>query len=336
MVWGRTTRFIVYGAGGIGSTIGGHLFRTGYEVLLVGNSAHVDRINKSGLRLVTLDEVYVLKVSAYKKAEELIPFRDDDVLLLTAKSQHTLTCLGQLKNAGFPKSLPIFCVQNSICNEALVTRCFDRVYGVLVSVPAIFLEPGEVINPISRNNGLLEVGLYPSGSDELARMVADAFKKAGFGGGVNDFVMKAKAAKCLENLANAMLAITDDIGDSSQFMAAAREEAMKVWKAAGIEWEDHELFQKRIRSINGTTIVPKGYKKKPDSSSQSLMKGSGNIEAEQLNGDVVKLGRMLDIESPYNMILWRLADEMAQKRERPGKYTVEDITRLLSKERLVN
>lgn len=38
-------RFIVYGAGGIGSTIGAHLFRQGYEVVLVGNAAHVDAIS---------------------------------------------------------------------------------------------------------------------------------------------------------------------------------------------------------------------------------------------------------------------------------------------------
>ena len=51
-------RFIVYGAGAIGSTIGGHLFRTGHDVVLVANMEHVDKIRKSGLRLVTPDEAY--------------------------------------------------------------------------------------------------------------------------------------------------------------------------------------------------------------------------------------------------------------------------------------
>lgn len=107
-------RFIVYGAGAIGSTIGGHLFRTTDDVILVANSPHVDKIRESGLRLVKPDETYVLKIPACKKAKELVPFTDDDIVLLTAKSQHTLTCLGQLKNAGSPRSLPIFCVQNSL------------------------------------------------------------------------------------------------------------------------------------------------------------------------------------------------------------------------------
>ena len=321
----------MYGSGAIGSTVGGHLHRTGHEVILVGNSAHVDRIHESGLRLVTPDETYVLKIPACKKAEELVPFREDDVLLLTAKSQHTLTCLGQLKNAGSPRILPIFCVQNSICNEPLATRSFDRVYGVMVSVPAIFLHPGEVINAISGNNGFLEVGLYPSGSDELARKVVEAFEKAGFASNINDFVMKAKAAKCLGNVSNAMSALTSDMGDSSEFMAVVREEAMKVWRAAGIEWEDREEFEKRVRSQRRTITMPKAYENNEwgDSSWQSLMRGTGNIEAEQLNGDVVEMGHMLGIETPYNEFLWRLADETAKKGEKPGKYMPEDLARML-------
>jgi 2-dehydropantoate 2-reductase len=324
-------RFIVYGAGAIGCTIGGHLFRTAHDVILVANSAHADKIRESGLRLVKPDETYVLKIPACKKAEELVPFTDDDIILLTAKSQHTLTCLGQLKNASSPRTLPIFCVQNSICNEALATRVFDRVYGGMVNVPGIFLKPGEVINPISGNNGFLEVGLYPSGLDDLARGVAEAFKRAGFVGGVNEFVMRAKAGKCLGNLANAMSAITDGQGDRTEFMAAARREAMEVWKAAGIEWENYEEFRKRVRSSRGTTTMPKSYEniRSRGSSWQSLMRGTGNIEAEQLNGDVVKLGHLLGIKTPYNELLWRLADEMAKKGERPGKYTAEDLTRML-------
>ena len=246
-------RFIIYGAGAIGSILGGHLHRTGHDVILVGNPKHIEKIKETGLRLVTPDETYVLKIQACKKAIELTPFKEDDVLLLTVKSQHTLTCLGQLKNAGAPRTLPIFCVQNSICNEALATRVFDRIYGVMVRVPGIFLQPGEIINPISGNAGFLDVGLYPRGSDKLTQAVSDAFKRASFVGGVNELVMRAKGAKCLRNLGNAMGAITDGKGDSSEFMTATRTEAMEVWKAAGIEWEDSEQFDKRTRKRRGIT-----------------------------------------------------------------------------------
>ena len=324
-------RFIVYGAGAIGSIIGGHLYRTGHDVILVGNPKHIEKIKEAGLRLVTPDETYVLKIQACEKAMELIPFKEDDVLLLTVKSQHTLVCLGQLKNVGAPRTLPIFCVQNSICNEALATRVFDRIYSVMVRVPGIFLQPGEVINPIIGNAGFLEVGLYPRGSDKLTHAVSDAFKRASFVGGVNKEVMQVKGAKCLRNLGNAMGAITNGKGDSSGFMVAARREAMEVWRAAGIEWEDSEQFDRRTRKRRGITRMPKGYENihNRGSSWQSLKRGTGNIEAEQLNGDVVKLGRLLGIRTLYNEILWRVAEEMANKGDEPGKYTAEDLMRMV-------
>ena len=135
-------RYIVYGAGGIGSVIGASLFSHGHRVVLVGNPAHVESVRKDGLRFVTPDRTTSLMVEAFETAEEVSPFGDGDVVLLTAKSQHTVRCLGQLKNAGASRMLPIFCCQNSIWNEPMASRVFDRVYGVAVSLPATFLKPG--------------------------------------------------------------------------------------------------------------------------------------------------------------------------------------------------
>ena len=201
----------------------------------------------------------------------------------------------------------------------------------MVRVPGIFLKPGEVINPISGKAGLFEVGLYPSGSDKLAHKVTEAFKKAGFAAGVNEQVMKVKGAKCLRNLANAMGAIINGKGDSREFMTAAMKEAVKVWKAAGIEWEDPEEFDKRTWKRHGVYKMPTGYEniRNFGSSWQSLLREKGNIEAEQLNGDVVKLGRLLGIETPYNKILWQMAEDMAKNGDKPGKYTAENLMRMV-------
>jgi len=201
----------------------------------------------------------------------------------------------------------------------------------MVRVPGIFLQPGEVINPISGHAGFLEVGLYPRGSDELTHTVSEAFKRASFVGGVNEWVMRTKGAKCLRNLGNTMGAITDGKGDNSEFMAAARREAMEVWRATGIEWEDPEQFDRRTRKRRGITRMPKDYENiyNRGSSWQSLKRGTGNIESEQLNGDLVKLGCLLGIRTPYNEVLWRVAEEMANKCDKPGKYTAEDLMRMV-------
>ncbi len=326
-------RYIIYGAGGIGCVIGGHLFRAGCEVVLVGNPNHMDAISVRGLNLVTGDDSFVLKIPAFKTASELAPFRDDDVVMLCAKSQHTLKCLGQLKNAGAPRTLPIFCVQNSIWNECIATRVFDKIYGVMIRIPAIFMTPGEVINPMVRRFGVLEIGCYPRGADALCEQVAEALKRAGFFVQVHDDVMKSKAGKCLGNLGNAFGAITDGHGDGRAFLEQVRGEAMRVWNAAGIAYENGDAIEARLRPHYGKRKMPRGYGnlEKRSSSWQSLARGTGNIEVEQLNGDVVMLGRALGIATPYNELLWRVADEMARKHEKPGKYSADELMTMVQR-----
>jgi 2-dehydropantoate 2-reductase len=89
------TRYVIYGAGAIGSAVGAHLWRTSHSVLLVGRAAHVNRIREAGLSLVTPDETFVLHVPA------TIDLRDTgvqpgDVILLCVKSQDTETALREV------------------------------------------------------------------------------------------------------------------------------------------------------------------------------------------------------------------------------------------------
>jgi 2-dehydropantoate 2-reductase len=201
----------------------------------------------------------------------------------------------------------------------------------MINLPGIFLNPGEVINPITGNAGFIEVGRYPRGSDELTEKVVSALKDAGFACRVNDWVMRAKAAKSILNLGNSLEAITDGRGNGDAFIRAARKEAEEVWNLAGIEWEDFERYENRVKAIRGTNKMPKGWEgqNKRSSTWQSLTKGTGNIEAEYLNGDIVKLGRSLGVKTPYNEILWKTAEDMATKCEKPGRYSVEDLMTML-------
>lgn len=92
-----------------------------------------------------------------------------------------------------------------------------------------------------------------------------------------------------------------------------------------------ESFEARAKQTYGVRKIPAGYENqtKRGSSWQSLTRGTGNIEAEQLNGDVVTLGRLLGIPTPYNALLWRIADEMARQGDKPGKYTAEALMEMV-------
>ena len=108
-----------------------------------------------------------------------------------------------------------------------------------------YLQPGEVINARTGHYGYVEVGRYPAGTDLLCATLAEDLAAAGFAAAVNPTVMRAKGAKCLGNLANAVTAITGSHRGADAFMAHARDEARRVWRAAGIDFEESDEFAAR-------------------------------------------------------------------------------------------
>ena len=114
-------RYIIYGAGGIGSIMGGHLFRAGHDVVLIGRAGHVNAINNSGLRLITPTGTHVLKTPAVTSPEQ-IDFRPDDVIFLCMKGQDTETALQNLK--AVIADIPVYCFQNGVRNEEIAAKYF--------------------------------------------------------------------------------------------------------------------------------------------------------------------------------------------------------------------
>ena len=323
-------RYVILGAGAIGGTLGGHLHRVGREVVLVARPAHVAAIRAGGLRLLTGDGDYRLQVPAHDSVADAGPFGGEDVVLLCCKAQHTAAALGELRAAGALPEIPIVCCQNAIWNETHAQRVFTNVYGAVVFVPGVYLQPGEVINARTGHYGYVEVGRYPAGTDLLCATLAEDLAAAGFAAAVNPTVMRAKGAKCLGNLANAVTAITGSHRGADAFMAHARDEARRVWRAAGIDFEESDEFAaRRGPRYRGSDRWPKqhGTPRRGGSSWQSLVRGAGSIESEFLNGEVVQLGRLLGIPAPYNQVLWRRAEQMARGRTPPGRYTIVDLTR---------
>ena len=62
---------------------------------------------------------------------------------------------------------------------------------------------------------------------------------------------------------------------------------------------------------------------------QSLMRGIGTAESEYLNGEIVRLGEQVGMETPINSALTRIVMDMAGRREPPGRYTPPELCALL-------
>jgi len=317
-------RYIIYGAGGIGGALGAFLLESGRETVLIARGEHLRRVQADGLTLVTPEGARQVPVPAVESPAEL-GLRPDDRVLLTMKTQDTEAALRALRDAGAdPWHTSLFSVQNCLANERIASRYFARVYGVMIVVPGIHLEPGVVVNPIRGNHGYMDAGRYPGGTDATAETFVAEVRAAGYAANLSPNVMAPKGAKFLMNLANALEAITDGQGDSGTYMREARAEGRACLTAAGLPFEDADAFNARVKAHRGENVEIAGVPKR-GSSWQSLTRGQGTVEADFLNGEVALLGRLHGIPTPYNAVLQRVASEMARAREKPGRYTVEEL-----------
>ncbi|MEV7120851.1 ketopantoate reductase family protein [Kitasatospora griseola] len=328
-------RYLFLGAGAVGGTIGGRLHQSGHDVVLVARGPHLAALRKDGLHLTTPDGVRLLPVPAIGGPEE-IDLRPDDVLVLTVKTQHSTALLDQWAprpvagggTAG--ERLPLVCAQNGVENERLALRRFARVYGMRVWLPCTHLEPGRVSAAGAPRSGVLHVGRYPQGTDSLVEQLSADLTASFFDAPVTDRVMEWKYAKLLSNLGNALEAVGGPIDGElrTALWERVQEEGRAVLAAAGIAYPSAEE-QRALRGDRVTLMPLEGVERGGGSSWQSLTRGTGDIETDWLNGEIVLLGRLHDVPTPLNSALQQLSGAFAREGRPAGSLPEADLAALL-------
>ena len=316
-------RFIVYGAGGVGGVIGARLFGArllgaGHEVVLIARGAHLEAMRRGGLRLLSPDGERRLHPTVLGEPGE-VDWKPGDVVLLAMKSMDTEAAVRALAAHADP-STPVVCVQNSVANERAALRRFANVYGVCVMLPAEHLSPGVVVGYSSPVPGILDLGRYPSGSDDMAARIAEVLHGAGFEAEPRADIMRWKYRKLLANLGNAIEAVCGRVDGLDEAAQRVQAEGEAVLRAAGIEYVSEMQDAERRGDILRIGRVA-GQVRRGGSSWQSLARQTGTIEADYLNGEIVLLGRLHGVPTPLNEYARRLANRHARERIPPGSLT---------------
>lgn len=310
MRYGRGVRWIIYGPGAVGGVVAGRLAGSGQEVAVVARGAHLAAIRRDGLTLRQLGGDSVHRLESYGDPAE-IEWRPGDVVVLGMKSMDTEDALRRLE-----VDAPVVCLQNGVVNERLALRRFPRVYSVCVMLPAAHLAPGVVEAQCAPVPGILDLGRYPHGVDDTAASLSEGLRKAGFHSELRPDVMRWKYRKLLMNLGNAVEALCGHADGLEDAARPLREEGEAVLRAAGIPFasaaEDAErrgdILQLRLQRDGG-------------SSWQSLARGTGTVEADYLNGEIVLLGRLHGVPTPANETARRLVVDAARRGTPPGSLT---------------
>ena len=137
-------RFLVWGAGAIGGTMGAWLARAGHDVTLVDNvDEHVAAINRQGLRITGPIAEFVQRMPAFTPATVRGEW---ETIMLATKAHHTEAATRAL----LPYLSAQGCVisaQNGL-NEIAIAGIVGakRTVGAFVNFGADYLEPGVILH----------------------------------------------------------------------------------------------------------------------------------------------------------------------------------------------
>lgn len=319
---GRGRRYVIYGAGAVGSTIGARLFESGRDVVLIARGAHFRALEERGLKYGDPDRTRVLEIPVVDGPDR-IDWSDGDVVIVATKTHQAVSALDALVDVA-PPEMRVVCAMNGLEADRMALRRFRNVYSMTVVLPATHVEPGAVDADSLPIVGVLDLGRYPSGTDELAESIAADLNDSGFESRADPDIVRWRRAKLIMNISTAINAMCGPDRTDRELDGRAVEEARRCLAAAGLGLPTPEEQDERwggkltMRPIEGR---PRGA----GSSWQSLARATGSIETDFLNGEIVLLGRLHGVDTPVNELVQRVAREMARDGSPPGSVSPEAL-----------
>jgi len=319
-------KVLSFGAGAIGTYIGGSLALAGHNLVFVEQSGVAGELHERGLRLdLSLDkrrktkEASLLEPSSFVIAsslEDALRYGPFDLALYALKSFDTETALEGMQPFA-DKMPPILCLSNGVDNEPAIADVLgpEKVIPGTVTSAVGRRAAGDIVLEKLRGVGIATT--HPL-SDRLVVAFKNAFLNAR---GFPD-ADSMKWSKMLTNLlANPASAILDM--SAAEIYARADlykmeidmlRECLAVMEAQGIEVVD--LPGTPVRALAFATRLPLWLSKpllgraagagrggKMPSFHIDLHSGRGNSEVDYLHGAVVRAGEKTGVPAPVNRLL---------------------------------
>jgi 2-dehydropantoate 2-reductase len=313
----KTMRYLVMGAGALGSVFGGLLAEQGHEVAFVGMDDHLLAMQKKGLTVTGLwGEHAIPKVKAFYGTAGLTG--TFDAVLLSVKSYHTAQVIRQALPFMREDSL-VFSIQNGLGNwEAIAEAAgWNRTVGARVIFGAEIQEPGVARVTVYADKVLLG---SPSGDVPLERIqaVCDDFNKAGIPTDVSDRIESSLWGKILYNCSlNALGAILNvpyghlgEVPEVRSTMERIISEIFAVAQAKGVPMmyaspgEYHGVLMEKLLPPTATHR----------SSMLQDIEGGRKTEIDALNGAIARYGRELAVPTPVNETITAIIKGIEQKK----------------------
>jgi 2-dehydropantoate 2-reductase len=231
-------RFVIVGAGALGSILGAHLSRADHEVTLVARGRRAEHVRANGLVITGLMNI-ATRCTVSTDPARLLP---TDTLILATKAIDTAGTLAPLRQLELSCA---FSVQNGVVKDRLLAETFgrERVLGCVADFSGELLPDGSV--KFTRNVCLHLGGLDRSDSDS-ARELRTVLEAAGIRSAVAADVVQLEWSKFAGWIAQLPLAIltrrltSEFLSDenAARVIVAGAREAKALADAEGITRED--------------------------------------------------------------------------------------------------
>jgi len=307
--------WLVFGAGAIGTYIGGSLLLRGHKVVFFDQPEAVTNILENGLRLnIDGQENRILHPVIYTTMPGAISHTKFDVSIFALKSYDTDQVLELMRP--FSELIPpVLCLQNGVENEPALESVLGKNKVIAGTVTSAIgrRAAGDIVLERLRGMGVAD-------SHPLSGRLVPLFSDAGLNARLYSSPSAMKWSKMLTNLlANASSAILDmspaeilsHPGLYRVEMAQLRE-AIQVMRAQQIQTVDLPGTPVRLYAWTVNNLPPrlshpflsriagKGRGQKMPSFHIDLHSGRGKSEVDYLNGAVVRFGERLGIRTPVN------------------------------------
>jgi 2-dehydropantoate 2-reductase len=284
---------LVFGAGSLGSLLGGLLARA-HDVTLVGRDPHVRAIEKAGLHVTGHVEATVHPTARLDAPESA------GLAVVCVKSFDTEAAADALADCALEACLS---VQNGMGNEAvLADRLECPVLAGTCTYGAVRSDPGTV-----RCTGVgdLTVGPPAGGASALAERVGRAFEAASVvASAVDDMpvrLVEKLAVNAGINATTALARLENGAvlgGDAGALAGAAARETAAVARAEGIDLPDRAA-ERALESVAADTAAN-------TSSMHQDVLAEHRTEVDAINGYVADRADELGVDAPVNRTLARL------------------------------
>jgi 2-dehydropantoate 2-reductase len=318
---------LCFGAGAIGTYVGGSLALSGCRVVFIERPDLADKLRQSGLRLGLVEGEWVIEnpeiAASLGEAFAAGPF---DAVLLAIKSFDTAGLISEI--LPYKDQIPpILCLQNGVDNEPALEAALGGEKVI----------PGTVTTAIGRRGAgdikvekLRGLGVY-AGHPLSARLVS-VLERAGLKPRAIPDAAAMKWSKMLTNLiANASSAILDmtpgeifadprlfamEIRMLRETLAVMDRKAISVVDLPGtpvraLAWAIRHLPLWISRPLLAKAVGG-GRGGKMPSFHIDLHAGRGQSEVDYLNGAVVRTGREVGVKTPVNEVLTQTLLELTR------------------------